>query len=248
MEQEIKFLMDKIRIYSNRSVTAYSNNNPNNYIYRINLHGKESLVSLKNIFDIRKSLEVNILTLLKIENMPYSKFGKNCVEISMEDKSLLIALNKEGVKQLKFVEKTFPKDSIKVLVKENIAFSVKEINSIVPTQIDIKQKNEELIFALEIPKLEDIKDYSLGTLEQIYKNIEPTVKKYLIDGLDIGKIKYLKEFDTYVVTEITDYIEYQGSNDKIELSFESFLNNGTFYLHNNRAINIKEYKFLKGVR
>ncbi len=247
MEQKKEFLVSKISLFSEKSIKLDSNNNSSNSIYKINLHGKERLVSLKKIFEINKGLKNNILTFLKIENIPYSRFGKNCIEVNIEDKSLLIALDKDGIKQLKFLEQTFPKDSVKIWLKKNITFNIVERHILNPNQLTIKDGNEELIFALEIPKLEDTKDYSLGTLEQIYKNIEPTVKKYLIDGLDIGKIKYLKEFDTYVVTEITDYIEYQGFINKIELSFESFLTNGTFYLHNNRAINVKEYKFLKGV-
>lgn len=209
------------------------------------IHGKGIYSFKDGIIFINDTLKQEILTSVNIENVSYSMFGEHCIKIIQEDGSpLLLALNEKGTNQLGFLRQNFPRESTTPIIK-------KDINILKPEHLafcKVSEGKDEIIFALKISNLEDIKSYSLETLRRIYEDIKPTISRYFIDGLNIGKIKYLKEFDTYVITEIDDYVEYNGIADGIELSFESFLNGNSFYLYKNRTINLKEYNFLKGVK
>ena len=241
MKQMLEKICNRNFRYKGFLKSDYKDDEPK-YIKRI--HGKEVYSFKEGIIFIKDTLKQEILTLVNIENVSYSMFGEHCIKIIEEDGSfLLVALNEKGINQLGFLRQNFPRESTIPIIKEDIDILKPEHL----TFCKVSEGKEEIIFALKTSKLEDVKDYSLETLRRIYEDIKPTISRYFIDGLDIGKIKYLKEFDTYVITEIDDYIEYNGAVDKIELSFESFLNGNSFYQYKNKAINLKEYNFLKGV-
>ncbi len=214
------------------------------------IDGKRRYGLTKKFFNTKNVYRQEVLSLLEIENISYSMIGEHCIEINQEDEnSFFIALDKKGTNQLGFLNNSFPKGSLLPFIKEEVTVLERKYNGPAGLRsLIIRPVKEDIIFALKTSKLEDVKDYSLETLRRIYEDIKPTISRYFIDGLNIGKIKYLKEFDTYVITEIDDYVEYNGIADGIELSFESFLNGNSFYLYKNRAINLKEYNFLKGVK
>lgn len=207
------------------------------------INGERKKVYGEEFVVIDKKFEKNITRLLEITNSSYSLYESSYVKIKEnESKDLLIAFNTTGMNCLGVLNKIFPNESIEI----GLGFEV-EINESKHISGGLycpHYDKHTLIAILEIPKVEDVNNFNPEVWRQIYRDIKPIVSKIFIKNLKYENIKYLREYDRYVIVDFTDC---RALITGIEFSFEKFICDETPYICNGRPISFEEYVFLEEV-
>ena len=223
----IKGSMEKIPGLS-PNITLYINGK------RIEAYGEEFIV-------IDKKFGKNLIRLLEITNSPYSLYENSYVKIyENESKDLLIAFNEVDMNCLGVLEEIFPSGSIKTILGFKV--TINESKHITGGLYCPHHSEYILITILEIPKVEDVNNFNPEVWRQIYRDIKPTVSKIFIRDLKYENIKYLREYDKYVIVDFTDCRELVTG---IEFSFEKFICDETPYICNGKPISFEDYVFLE---
>ena len=193
----------------------------------------------------------NIKRLLEIEDIDFSYFGENCLQLGDKGFDILVALNQSGVNNLNFLYETLNKkvQGIEIIHStEHLIFAIQHEGTLLESlahQTPFKCECKKDIFILRIPKISlSIEILSPKDIDRFYWNIKPILDKYFIKNLSFKNIAYLEKEDIFFIGIAEDYILY-SEEDGIKISLEEFLNHGNFYKYKNKSIKFEDYKFLK---